>query len=374
MRYKKFDSIHIDRTQVAQSDLNIDNKNQTNLFQWNGQFSPQFVETILKKYAKSNYKVIDPFLGSGTTVIEACKLGLDVTGVELNPAAYKISKIYELCNMTVSERENILHYIDNNFILDKKVEINLIEQDSINNILTVFYMLCEKKELTIEKWEKLKMTILNLPVSDNKISIINDDSRYTKKIGNGYDILFTSPPYINVFNYHQQYRVSMEDIGYNILSIAKAEIGSNRKNRSNRFYSVVQYCIDITLVICNYIEAMNDDARMIFVVGRCSNVLGISFSNSRIIYEILVRIFKCRLLVRQERYFKNKYGKEIYEDILHFAVSKKYIKKDNKYYIDFARKIAAEYLEEKLNEVQKGDSNYFLLRDAYESVFRIKES
>lgn len=33
-------------------------------------------------------------------------------------------------------------------------------------------------------------------------------------------LLITSPPYINVFNYHQKYRRSVEALGYDVLAIA----------------------------------------------------------------------------------------------------------------------------------------------------------
>lgn len=57
---------------------------------------------------------------------------------------------------------------------------------------------------------------------------------------------------------------------------------------------------------------------MIYVVGRESSVLGYSFCNSELIYNIGKEIFDLKLLLRQERVFKNRYGQMIYEDIIHF--------------------------------------------------------
>lgn len=37
-------------------------------------------------------KVLDPFMGGGTTVVEALRLGCDVTGTDLNPVAWFIVK------------------------------------------------------------------------------------------------------------------------------------------------------------------------------------------------------------------------------------------------------------------------------------------
>ena len=44
--YKPFSEIPIDHYSIAQSELNIDNKTRSNLFTWNGQFSPQFIESV----------------------------------------------------------------------------------------------------------------------------------------------------------------------------------------------------------------------------------------------------------------------------------------------------------------------------------------
>ena len=45
-----FEKIPIDKTSIPQGELDIDNKTRSNLFAWNGQFSPQFVEALLNHY------------------------------------------------------------------------------------------------------------------------------------------------------------------------------------------------------------------------------------------------------------------------------------------------------------------------------------
>ncbi len=46
----------------------IENMERSNPFPWNGQFSPQLVETLLQTYAPSGGFMLDPFLGSGTVL------------------------------------------------------------------------------------------------------------------------------------------------------------------------------------------------------------------------------------------------------------------------------------------------------------------
>lgn len=84
---------------LPQNILNIEDKNRSNLFTWRGQFSPQFVENIMLAYTPKNAIVFDPFIGSGTVLYTSGCLGLKALGCELNPAAWILSRTYQLINL-----------------------------------------------------------------------------------------------------------------------------------------------------------------------------------------------------------------------------------------------------------------------------------
>lgn len=356
-----FETIPIDKITIPQCDLDIENKTRSNLFTWNGQFSPQFIETLLSSYAHDEDIVLDPFAGSGTTLCEAARKGLAAYGMELNASAYYMAKTYELINRTIPERqalilavENILSTIsDTSEILPTITAVIQKNKDTdFANLLSTLIILMDlfNNELSVsllqKKWDGLKRIVLEIPFSAATIKIDMGDARHLNCDEDTATLLITSPPYINVFNYHQKYRRSVEALGYDVLAIAKNEFGSNRKNRGNRLLTVIQYCIDMALSFEEAIRICKDGSRMIYVVGRESNVLGYSFCNSRLIFEIATQVFELPFLLRQERVFKNRFGQLIYEDILHFENSKIEDFPRNEEIISAARNIAVKMLLE----------------------------
>ena len=53
------------------------------LHPYHGKFIPQLVEVLLDRYFERGGHVLDPFAGSGTTLVQALESGLDATGAEL---------------------------------------------------------------------------------------------------------------------------------------------------------------------------------------------------------------------------------------------------------------------------------------------------
>lgn len=340
----------IDRLEVPQDKLNIEAKWRSNPLAWKGQFSPQLVQVLLQAYATQHATILDPFLGSGTVLLEAGFTKHRAYGSEINPAAIVLSRTYTFINIPLPERNKyidhlqhkiysslnslpLFHHSQSHYVMHseeikaKLTDILLDIDEPLQQLVETLIVLLDfyKPGLSVDKvlstWKGLSKLVLNLPYSQEPIEMFHADARHIPLPPNSIDLVITSPPYINVFNYHQQYRSSMESLNWDLLKVAKSEFGSNRKHRSNRFLTVVQFCLDMSQAFEELVRVCKSNARLIFVVGRESNVLGTRFFNGEIVTEIASKAIGLSLSLRQERVFRNRFGQHIFEDILHFSLS-----------------------------------------------------
>lgn len=59
---------------------------------YRGNWSPYVPRNLILRYSSGGERILDPFVGSGTTLIEAKLLCRDAIGVDINPNALKIAK------------------------------------------------------------------------------------------------------------------------------------------------------------------------------------------------------------------------------------------------------------------------------------------
>lgn len=330
---------------LPQAILDVTDKSRSNLFAWRGQFSPQLVESVLTTYCPEGATILDPFCGSGTVLYEAARLGLPVYGFELNPAAWILSRVYEFINTTKQHREIAINSLWER-VTGAGLSPDLFSHASsdhmaleelaqrISSILTTSTS-CERAfleavvilldvydkdistKLIYNYFHKLSHLVMSLPYSDTPVITQLADARCLPIRNECIDFVITSPPYINVFNYHQNYRRSAEILGWDLLSIARSEIGSNRANRGNRFFTVIQYCLDMASMLKELRRVCNNTARVIVVIGCESNVLGVPFYNADLLERLARETNTFLPIQRQRRQFVNRFGKLIREDLLH---------------------------------------------------------
>lgn len=372
-------NIQIDKSSILQERLDLKTRERTNYFPWRGQFSPELVYTLLDQYSSSNFVVLDPFAGSGTTLYESARKKLTCYGAEINPAAVVFSRSYEFVNLDKEERSKLVLKTkkiieealprltrstlfsheeksgDNSIterifreLIQKSTEDSYVNNILLNSIIR-FYSLKSRNKTVSDRLLlafNQHVTIINsLPYSQKPCKIYLADARELPNQNSSVDLVITSPPYINVFNYHQNHRNVMELAGWDILEIAKSEIGSNRKNRGNRFLTVVQYSIDMLQSLLELKRVVKKNGRIIIVIGRESKIRGVSFENFKILSSLALYGAGLNLVCRQERKFTNRFGQEIVEDILHLSPTSYEIRGSD---TEIGREIGARFLQNAL--------------------------
>jgi len=86
--WKEYDDILTDSLWVFDR---RDNSGSHNAGYW-GNFIPQIPNQFIRRYTKRNEWVLDPFLGSGTTLMECLRLERNGVGIELSPKVAEIAR------------------------------------------------------------------------------------------------------------------------------------------------------------------------------------------------------------------------------------------------------------------------------------------
>ena len=93
-------------------------------YRYPARFSPEFINTIIDLFSKPGDLIIDPFVGGGTSLVEARALGRQSLGIDLNSLATFIAKtkttiLNDHDVKIVNQWKNNIHkYLSLNYILD----------------------------------------------------------------------------------------------------------------------------------------------------------------------------------------------------------------------------------------------------------------
>lgn len=256
-------------------------------------YIPQLPNLIIREHTNERNTVLDPFCGSGTTLLEAALLGRKSIGIDSHPVAALISKakttalteaaIDEAAKLvdslatgplptklkvpTLPEDLNVRHWFSDVAIKELyflRGRIDAVADESLRDFLTcVFSSIIvtvsnqesETRYAAIEKdlsrgdvtrrfVQKLRRELQNIralseigTVARNTPRIFNTDLKRADALGlkrNSVDLVVTSPPYPNSFDYYLYHKWRLFWLGYDYREVKNAEIGSRNEHSSLR--------------------------------------------------------------------------------------------------------------------------------------------
>lgn len=297
-------------------------------------FIPEIPRTLIATLPiPSNTIILDPFCGSGVTLVESQKAAIESVGVDLNPIACLLSKVktqklpLEFINtvnvivnncaayrgkVTIPQIPNLDHWFKKEIQKGLAIilnEINKIENESILNALKYClssiivrvsnqdsdtrYAAVENQwgkddvfnlfKLSAEKLLKAKnQNILKTPSKViNKNSLLLEKKDFTKKVG----LVITSPPYPNAYEYWLYHKYRMWWLGYDPIDVKENEIGARAHYFKKNHQTADDFIIQMETLFSHLWDVCANDAFICFVIGQ-SKIHGEIIKNEKLIANI----------------------------------------------------------------------------------------
>jgi DNA modification methylase len=137
-----------------------------------GNFIPQIPNQFLRRYTKKGEWVLDPFVGSGTTLIECKRLGRNGLGIELN------KQVAEMTKSNVAREKNP-YKVKTKIINDDSCSFNYKEQFKKLSIGSVQFLLMHPPYWDIIKFSNKKSDLSNANSVDDFLKMFGKVARNT---------------------------------------------------------------------------------------------------------------------------------------------------------------------------------------------------
>lgn len=206
------------------------------IYPYKGKFHPQMIRALMNIIKIQNGETLfDPFVGSGTAVLEAQILGVNAIGLDISPLCVLISKVK---TESVDVLDEIKKYKD--FYLFKKSGKEPSDE-KIRNFYKVAEMMAHSDQSRRGKnfessfvSDALKMiasvedysnAIKKHNLKIGKTKILEGDARKINLKDESVDGIITSPPYSIALNYVANDAHSLKALGYDLDKIKEDFIG-----------------------------------------------------------------------------------------------------------------------------------------------------
>ena len=331
-----------------------------------GKFVPQLVESLLERYVARGGHVLDPFAGSGTTLVQALESGHDATGIDTAGFNCLLMRVKTRRHNLDAVRRDLLWahdraeafvwngrapvaetpYVGDWFAPRAAAELlhfrGLVDEVASADVLrvvlaraarsarrTTHYDLdfprapqlgpywCHKHRRTCRPVEEARRFLLRYTVdtlerieafaaarvADVHASVLHGDSR-SIVLDRRFDAVITSPPYPGLIDYHEQHRYAYELLGLE----QRREVELGRPAHGVGRQAIGSYVDGVVDALANARQALTADAPVCIVVN-----------DRRGLYPEILRRAGLRLVERLERHVNRRTGRragEYFESVL----------------------------------------------------------
>jgi DNA methylase len=287
-----------------------------------GKFIPQLVEALLARYLRAGGRVLDPFAGSGTTLVQALESGFDAGGADVAAFNALLMRVKtQRYNLFVLERElrDVVRRLDGleacpeepspyvrrwfapaaaRQLLAFRALIPEYEHEDVLRVIlaraarsarrTTHFDLdfprtpqlrpywCHKHRRTCRPVESASQFLRRYTLDTltrvkafarmraprRAAEAVHGDAR-TLPLGGPYDGVVTSPPYPGLIDYHEQHRYAYELLGLD--DRRELEVGAAARGTSRA--ALAAYADGIVEVLENVRTALRPGAPVVIVVN-----------------------------------------------------------------------------------------------------------
>uniref|UniRef100_A0A7V3ZXM9 site-specific DNA-methyltransferase (cytosine-N(4)-specific) n=1 Tax=candidate division WOR-3 bacterium TaxID=2052148 RepID=A0A7V3ZXM9_UNCW3 len=224
------------------------------IYPYKGKFHPQMIRALLNIIGvRENDIVLDPFIGSGTTAIEAQLLGINCIGIDVSPLCVLQSRVktesVDVIDEILAVKNNIMAKIKPNLFNQESdpflTVIDFINDERVKNFYKMAYLVAvsdnarRKRELYQSFYKNLELMItsvemvrdiakeLNLKLG--RVEIKMGDARKLPLEDESVDGIITSPPYSIALDYVANDAHALKVLGYELPKIREEFIGVRGK-------------------------------------------------------------------------------------------------------------------------------------------------
>ncbi|MCG3215645.1 MAG: DNA adenine methylase [Candidatus Heimdallarchaeota archaeon] len=230
-------------------------------YPYKGKFHPQMIRSLLNfMNLKEGDTVLDPFIGSGTTALEAQLLGINSIGIDVSEVCYLISKVKTNSVDVLPEIEELYsdlndkllsksRYTENEIIPYLTNRVNDIENEDVRNFFRVAELITHsdrsrrrRKDFKLQFQKNSKKMIHSIndysnlikecKLSLGKTDLQIADARKLDIPSHSIDGIITSPPYSIALDYVDNDKHSFSVLGYDVKKIKDEFIGVRGKGKS----------------------------------------------------------------------------------------------------------------------------------------------